>query len=178
MGESNLDRIQAFCRWIPAHFSEVLRDHFNHPDRDWGACAYQNYLAKTPELILQHWFKLVDEVPGWQAKLLDRRLFAPEGVRPAPREMHHRRRFLRQETDRTGVVFTRIVTTMIAAREQDCTCGKDHLATRQRCRRVHRRTRRTPAQTCPRRSSHALQTASCTGDDRYRGACVEVATQK
>ena len=83
MGESNLDRIQAFCRWIPAHFSEVLRDHFNHPDRDWGACAYQNYLAKTPEPILQHWFKLVDEVPGWQAKLLDRRLFAPEGVRPA-----------------------------------------------------------------------------------------------
>ena len=37
-----------------------------HPDRDWAACAYQNYLAKAPEPILQHWFRLFDDLPLWQ----------------------------------------------------------------------------------------------------------------
>ena len=83
MCDFNLNKLQAFCRWIPPIYAEVLRDHLNHPDRDWGACAYQNYLAKTPEPILQHWFKLVDDLPMWQAELLDRRLFAPERVRPS-----------------------------------------------------------------------------------------------
>src|SRR5262249_3319986 len=49
MSDFDFDRIHAFCRWLPAKYSEVLRDHFNHPDRDWAACAYQNYLAKTAE---------------------------------------------------------------------------------------------------------------------------------
>lgn len=84
MSDSRFERIHAFCRWLPAKYAEVLQDQFNHPDRDWAACAYQNYLAKTPEPILQHWFKLFDDLPGWQLELLDRRLFAPEPVRPAP----------------------------------------------------------------------------------------------
>ena len=83
MNESRFERIHAFCQWLPPKYAEVLRDHFNHPDRDWAACAYQNYLAKTPEPILQHWFKLFDDLPGWQLALLDRRLFAPEAIRPA-----------------------------------------------------------------------------------------------
>jgi hypothetical protein len=83
MSDSRFERIHAFCQWLPAQYSEVLRDHFNHPDRDWAAYAYQNYLAKTPEPILQHYFKLFDDLPGWQLELLDRRLYALEPVRPA-----------------------------------------------------------------------------------------------
>jgi hypothetical protein len=79
----NDDGIRAFCRWLPSKFAEVLRDQFAHPDRDWAACAYQNYLAKTPEPILHHWFRLFDDLPRWQLELLDRRLFAPESVRPS-----------------------------------------------------------------------------------------------
>jgi hypothetical protein len=84
MNDSGFERIHAFCRWLPAKYAEVLRDQFNNPDRDWAACAYQNYLAKTYEPILHHYFKLFDDLPGWQLKLLDRRLYAPELVRPSP----------------------------------------------------------------------------------------------
>jgi len=76
-------RIRAFCRWLPAKYAEVLREHFNHPERDWGACAYQNYLSKAEERILRLLWRHVSDLPQWQAELLDRRLFAPEGARPA-----------------------------------------------------------------------------------------------
>jgi hypothetical protein len=75
--------IRAFCRWVPPKHVEALRAHFNHSDRDWRACAYQNYLSKAPEAILGHLWRQSEDLPGWQAKLLDRRLFAPEGARPA-----------------------------------------------------------------------------------------------
>lgn len=61
--DSDDSRIRAFCPWLPAKYAEVLRDHFNHPDRDWGACAYQNYLAKAPEPILQLLWKQVRDLP-------------------------------------------------------------------------------------------------------------------
>ena len=82
--DSDSSRIRAFCRWLPAKYTEVLRDHFDHPERDWGACAYQNYLAKAQEPILRLLWNQVNDLPGWQAELLDRRLFAPEPVHPAP----------------------------------------------------------------------------------------------
>lgn len=75
--------MRAFCKWISPQYAEILRPHFHHSDRDWRACAYQNYLAKTPEPILRHQWRLLEDLPNWQAKLLDRRLFAPELVRPA-----------------------------------------------------------------------------------------------
>ncbi len=76
-------RIRSFCRWIPPRYAEVLRDHFNHPEPDWAACAYQNYLAKAQEAVLRLLWNQVRDLPAWQAELLDRRLFAPECVRPA-----------------------------------------------------------------------------------------------
>jgi hypothetical protein len=75
--------MRAYCRWLAPQYAELLRTHFDHPDRDWGACAYQNYLWKTPEPILQHAFRRSQYLPGWQVELLDRRLYAPEAVRPA-----------------------------------------------------------------------------------------------
>lgn len=74
--------IRAYCHWMPAEYAETLRVHFDHPDGDWAACAYQNYLAKVPEPVLQHFWRRGRDLPSWQAKLLDRRLFAPEPVRP------------------------------------------------------------------------------------------------
>jgi hypothetical protein len=74
---------EAFCRWLPAQYAEVLTTHFQHPDADWRACAYQNYLTKAPEPILRHRWRHADELPAWQSALLDRRLFAPEAIRPA-----------------------------------------------------------------------------------------------
>ena len=82
--DSDDSRIRAFCRWLPPKYAEVLRDHFNHPDREWGACAYQNYLSKAPEPILRLVWAKMSELPQWQAELLDRRLFAPQRVRLAP----------------------------------------------------------------------------------------------
>lgn len=81
--DSDEARIRAFCRWLPAKYAEVLREHFNHPERDWGACAYQNYLSKAPEPMLRLSWARMEDLPGWQAALLDRRLFAPPAVRPA-----------------------------------------------------------------------------------------------
>lgn len=77
-------QIRAFCRWLPAEYADVLRSHFDHSDADWGACAYQAYLAKAPEAVLQHQWRKGDSLPGWQARLLDRRLFAPPSIRPGP----------------------------------------------------------------------------------------------
>jgi hypothetical protein len=81
--DSDHARIRAFCRWLPAKYAEVLRKHFDHPDRDWGACAYQNYLSKAQEPILKLLWSDARNLPQWQAELLDRRLFAPAGVRSA-----------------------------------------------------------------------------------------------
>jgi len=81
--DSDESRIRAFCRWLPTKYAEVLREHFNHPERDWGACAYQNYLSKAPEPVLRLLWRRFEDLPQWQAVLLDRRLFAPQSVRPA-----------------------------------------------------------------------------------------------
>ena len=80
----NHGEIRAFCRWLPRKLVEVLRGHFCHPDPDWSGCAYQNYLAKASPLILHHWWRRMDDLPRWQVGMLDRRLFAPEAVRPQP----------------------------------------------------------------------------------------------
>jgi len=77
------ERIRAFCRWLPPRYAEVLRDHFNHPEPDWANCAYQNYLAKAQEPVLRLRWNQVRDLSAGQAELLDRRLFAPERVRPA-----------------------------------------------------------------------------------------------
>ena len=77
------ERIRAFCRWLPPRYAEVLRDHFNHPEPDWANCAYQNYLAKAQEPVLRLRWNQVRDLSARQAELLDRRLFAPERVRPA-----------------------------------------------------------------------------------------------
>jgi hypothetical protein len=75
--------IRAYCKWLAPKYAELLRIHFDHPDRDWGACAYQNYLTKTQEPILEHLWRRARDLPEWQTELLDRRLFAPHSVRPA-----------------------------------------------------------------------------------------------
>lgn len=75
-------QMRAFCRWLPVEHPHVLHDHFNHPDPDWAACAYQCYLAKAPQPVLLHEWRKREERPGWQTKLLDRRLFGPDSVRP------------------------------------------------------------------------------------------------
>jgi hypothetical protein len=77
-------QMRAFCRWLPAEYADVLRSHFDHSDADWGACAYQAYLAKAPEAVLQHQWRRRESLPGWQVRLLDRRLFAPPSIRPGP----------------------------------------------------------------------------------------------
>ena len=74
--------MRAYCRWLAPQYAEVLGAHFNHPDRDWRACAYQNYLAKASEPILRHFWR-GNDMPAWRLQLLDRRLFAPESIRPA-----------------------------------------------------------------------------------------------
>lgn len=81
--DSDDSRIRAFCRWLPPKYADVLRDHFNHPDRDWGACAYQNYLSKAQEPILRLMWSQSSDLTKWQAELLDRRLSSPEAVHPA-----------------------------------------------------------------------------------------------
>lgn len=75
-------QMRAFCRWLSAKYCEVLRSHFDHPDVDWGACAYHAYLAKAPQAVLQHQWRRRDDLPSWQVRLLDRRLFAPLSIRP------------------------------------------------------------------------------------------------
>ncbi|MCU1233136.1 MAG: hypothetical protein JWP63_1103 [Candidatus Solibacter sp.] len=80
----NHGQIAAFCRWLPVELAGVLRIHFDHSDEEWGACAYQGYLAKSPEPVLRHDWRCRETLPNWQVKLLDRRLFAPEAIRPAP----------------------------------------------------------------------------------------------
>jgi len=75
--------MRAYSTWLVPQYTELLRTHFNHPDPDWRACAFQNYLAKTPEPILEHHWRRGAELPLWQLALLDRRLFAPEPIRPA-----------------------------------------------------------------------------------------------
>jgi hypothetical protein len=77
-------QIGAFCRWLPPEYAGVLRSHFGHSGSDWAACAYQCYLAKSPQPVLFHEWRRREEKPGWQVKLLDRRLFAPEAIRPGP----------------------------------------------------------------------------------------------
>jgi hypothetical protein len=77
-------QIRAFCRWLRPEYADVLRSHFDHSDAEWGACAYHAYLAKAPEAVLQHQWRRRDRLPGWQVRLLDRRLFAPPAVRPGP----------------------------------------------------------------------------------------------
>jgi len=77
-------QMRAFCRWLLPENADVLRSHFDHSDADWGACAYHAYLAKAPEAVLQHQWRRRDRLPGWQVRLLDRRLFAPPAVRPGP----------------------------------------------------------------------------------------------
>jgi hypothetical protein len=76
-------QMRAFCRWVSPRYVEALREHFHHSDRDWGTCAFLNYLAKAPGPIVRHQMRGADDMPVWQTKLLDRRLFAPEFVRPA-----------------------------------------------------------------------------------------------
>ena len=75
--------MRAYCRWIDAEYVEVLRTHFDHPYSDWRACAYQNYLAKAREPILNHHWGRSERLERWQFELLDRRLFAPAPLRPA-----------------------------------------------------------------------------------------------
>jgi hypothetical protein len=75
--------MRSFCKWIAPRYAEALRDHFQHNDRDSRTCAYLNYLSKASEPILKHHWRRVDEMPLWQTKLLDRRLFAPEPARPS-----------------------------------------------------------------------------------------------
>jgi len=77
-------QMRAFSRWLPPEYAAVLRSHFDHSDSEWGACAYQAYLAKSPEPVLVHEWRRRESLPAWQVKLLDRRLFAPEAVRPGP----------------------------------------------------------------------------------------------
>jgi hypothetical protein len=77
-------QMRAFCRWLRPEYDVVLRSHFDHSDSDWGACAYQAHLTKSPEPVLLHEWRRKGNSPGWQVKLLDRRLFAPEAVRPGP----------------------------------------------------------------------------------------------
>ena len=77
-------QIGAFCRWLRPEYAGVLRSHFDHSDSDWAACAYQCYLAKSPQPVLFYEWRRREEKPGWQVKLLDRRLFAPEAIRPGP----------------------------------------------------------------------------------------------
>ena len=77
-------QMRAFCRWLPTEYTDVLRSHFDHSDADWGACAYHAYLAKAPEAVLQHQWRRRDDLPSWQVRLLDRRLFAPLSIRPGP----------------------------------------------------------------------------------------------
>jgi hypothetical protein len=60
--DSDDSRIRAFCRWLPAKYAEVLRDQFNHPDHEWSARAYQNYLKKAPEPILRLLWKQVGDL--------------------------------------------------------------------------------------------------------------------
>lgn len=75
--------MRAYCRWLAPQYGEALRTHFHHTDRDWRACAYQNYLAKAPEPILAHRWRRSEDLPPWPSELLDRRLFAPESIRPS-----------------------------------------------------------------------------------------------
>src|SRR5437899_6619788 len=75
--------MRAYCRWLAPKYAEALRSHSDHSDRDWGAYAYQNYLTKAQESILQHWCRQGSSLPAWQAELLDRRLFAPKPAPPA-----------------------------------------------------------------------------------------------
>jgi len=85
LNESNdKGQMRAFCRWLPSEYADVLRTHFNHSDADWGACAYQAFLAKAPEAVLHHHWRRRDDLPSWQVRLLDRRLFAPPAIRPGP----------------------------------------------------------------------------------------------
>jgi len=73
----NHGEIRGFCKWISPQYVEALRTHFQHSDYDWRACALQNYLTKTSEIILKHLWEQREDLPLWQVKLLDRRLFAP-----------------------------------------------------------------------------------------------------
>jgi hypothetical protein len=75
--------MRAFCRWVSPQYAEALREYFHHSDRDWRTCAFLNYLAKAPEPMLRHHLRGADDMPVWQNKLLDRRLFAPGRARPA-----------------------------------------------------------------------------------------------
>jgi hypothetical protein len=77
-------QMRAFCQWLPPEYADVLRSHFDHSDQDWRTCAYHGYLAKAPEAVLQHHWRRRDDLPAWQVRLLDRRLFAPSAVRPGP----------------------------------------------------------------------------------------------
>jgi hypothetical protein len=77
----NHGEITAFCKWISPQHVEALRLHFQHNDSDWRTCAFQNYLTKAPEIILKHLWDHAYNLPFWQAKLLDRRLFAPTSLR-------------------------------------------------------------------------------------------------
>jgi len=86
-------QMRAFCQWISPRYAEALRESFHHSNCDWRTCAFLNYLTKAPEPILLHHLRGADEMPVWQTKLLDRRLFAPEGARP-PAALEDRQRML------------------------------------------------------------------------------------
>lgn len=77
-------QMQAFCRWLPVAYTQVLQSHFSHPDAEWAACAYQCHLAKSPWPVLSWEWQRREALPSWQTRLLDRRLFAPEALLPHP----------------------------------------------------------------------------------------------
>ena len=81
--QENAHAMRAYCRWIAPRYSEALRTHFNHSDEEWGACAFQGYLAKAPEALLHHHARRSRDLPAWQWHLLDRRLYAPPELRPS-----------------------------------------------------------------------------------------------
>lgn len=86
MGERGEETIRAFSRWLPRRLAEALRVHFNassHLCMEWAASAYQAYLHRTNRHVLLHQRRCHD-LPAWQLRLLDRFLFAPPAVRPAP----------------------------------------------------------------------------------------------
>jgi hypothetical protein len=45
-------RIRAFRHWLPPEYAEILRTHFDHPDREWSNCANQAYLSKAVQQLL------------------------------------------------------------------------------------------------------------------------------
>ncbi len=77
---SEFEGIHSFCSWLAAEYRDLLIPHFQHPDWDWGACAWQAYLSKTPRAVLECMDR--SSLPTWQGMLHDRALYAPAAVKP------------------------------------------------------------------------------------------------